>query len=250
MDTIATNKTRLFLSLTAIFLLQGISYSVRSQTSPIESNNFDKSIRIYDETGHPLRNAAIEAVGSPYFLPNWKLGWIRLADNRVFTAVPLKLDLEQQEVHYKRSDGTDVAVQPGQVRQMAIVDTIAGIPVLYQFLSGFEPIDNQTETSFYLLLDSGRVTLLESLRKKLFQDKNAYAATFVKEYRLYNDLYVVKSGKMIRIKRDPKFFQQLTKDEQSPMEDFVQKNKISFKSEEDIRKYIDYYNGLATPPKP
>lgn len=245
MSANATNRMGVFPCILGFLLLQVICFPGYSQTSPIESNNFDKTIRIYDESGHPLKNAAIEAVGTPLFLPNWKLGWIRLADNRVFTAVPLKLDLEQQEVHYKRADGTDIDVQPGQIRQMAIVDTIAGTPVLYQFLSGFEAIDNQTETSFYLVLDTGRVILLESLRKKLFQEKNAYAASFVKEYRLYNDLYIVSSGKMIRVKRDAKFFQRLTKDEQTRMDDFAEKNKITFKSEEEIRKYIDYYNGLA-----
>jgi hypothetical protein len=228
----------------AAFFLQAISNPVAAQ-SVIEDNNFDKTIRIYDANGRAMANPAIEAVGSPLFLPNWKLGWIRLADSRVFTAVPLRFDLEQQEVHYKRADGTDVDVQSGQIKQMAITDTIAGAPVVYEFLSGFPPIDNQTETSFYLVLDSGRVSLLESLRKKIFQDKNAYAGSFVKEYRLYSDLYVVINGKLIRIKWDAKFFRGLTRDKQMQMDDFLNKNTVSFKSDEDIRKFIHFYNGLA-----
>jgi hypothetical protein len=238
-----TKKTLQYLFFAAFFL-QASSNPVAAQ-SVIEGNNFDKTIRIYDADGRAMRNPGIDATGSPLFLPNWKLGWIRLADNRVFTAVPLRLDLEQQEVHYKRADGTDVDVQSGQIKQMAITDTIAGAPVVYEFLSGFPPIDNQTETSFYLQLDSGRVSLLESLWKKIIQDKNAYAGSFVKEYRLYNELYVVSNGKMIRIKWDAKFFRGLTRDKQTQMDDFLNKNTISFKSEEDIRKFIHFYNGLA-----
>lgn len=242
MDAKATKKALLSF-LFGAFFLQAISIPVAAQ-SVIEGNNFDKTIRIYDANGRAMTNPALDAAGSPLFLPNWKLGWIRLADNRVFTAVPLKLDLEQQEVHYKRADGTDIDVQSGQIKQMAITDTIAGAPVVYEFLSGFTPIDDQTETSFYLLLDSGRVTLLESLRKKIFQEKNAYAGNFVKEYRLYNELYVVSNRKMIRIKWDAKFFRGLTRDKQTQMDDFLKTNTVSFKSDEDIRKFIHFYNGL------
>ena len=241
MDATSKSSTLPFVVLAA-FILQ-INTPAAAQTSGIEDNNFDKTIRIYDPTGKPMRNSALDAAGSPLFLPNWKQGWLRLGDGRVFT-VPLRLDLEQQEVHYRRSDGTDVDVEPGQIKGMGIIDTISGNPVQYQFLSGFPAIDNQTETSFYLLLDSGRVSLLESLRKKIYQDRNAYAANFVKEYRLYTDLYVVAGGKMIRIKKDEKFFRQLTKDKQAQMDDYLSKNKVSFKSVDDIRQLIHYYNGL------
>ena len=239
MYTKANTRTRLLFSLVAIVLSQSISNRVIAQTS-VEGNSFDKTVRMYDENGRPLTNAAVEAQGTPYFLAKWKTGAIRLTDSRVFTGVLLKLDLEQQEVHYKRADGTDIDIQPGQVKQMTITDTIAGVLKIYPFLCGFPPIDNQTETSFYLLLDSGRVCLLESLRKKLYQEKNAYAANFVKEYRMYNDFYVVSDGKLIRIKKDLKFFQQLTSDKQAQINDYLTKNKVSFKSLDDIQRLIHY----------
>lgn len=242
MDATATNKTFLFLLFGAL-ILHSIFNPVAAQ-SVIEGNNFDKTIRIYDANGRAMTNSSIDVAGSPLFLSNWKLGWIRLIDDRVFTAIPLRLDLEQQEVHYKRADGTDIDVQPGQVKQMGILDTIAGSPVVYLFVSGFPPIDNQTETSFYLVLDTGRVSLLESLRKKLFQEKDAYAGNFVKEYRLYNDFYVVSGGKMVRVKRDAKFFRELTNDKQVQMDDYLKKNNVSFKSMDDIRKLVHYYNAL------
>jgi hypothetical protein len=242
MDAKATKKTLLSF-LFGAFFMQVVPNPVAAQ-SAIEGNNFDKTVRIYDANGRAMVNPSMEAEGSPLFLSNWKLGWIQLGDNRVFTAIPLRLDLEQQEVHYKRADGTDIDVQPGQVKQMGITDTIAGSPVVYLFFSGFPPIDNQTETSFYLVLDTGRVALLESLRKKIFQEKNAYAGNFVKEYRLYSDFYVIRSGKMVRVKRDAKFFRELTNDKQVQMDDYLNKNKVSFKSMDDIRKLIHYYNAL------
>src|SRR5579872_7085189 len=93
MDATATKKALLSFLLGAFFL-QAVPDPVAAQSS-IEGNNFDKTIRIYDANGRAMVNSSIDAQGSPLFLPNWKLGWIRLVDNRFFTAVPLRLDLEQ-----------------------------------------------------------------------------------------------------------------------------------------------------------
>ncbi len=49
---------------------------------------------------------------------------------------------------------------------------------------------------------------------------------------------------MTRIKRDSRFFLELTFDKHDQMEDYLTKNKVSFRSAEDIRQFIHYYNGL------
>jgi hypothetical protein len=228
-----------------ILLLFFISLEVRAQQPPtFVQNDIQHKINLYDVNGHPLVNAAIETKGSPLFLSKWKLGWIRTADNRFFGSVLLQLDLEKQQVHYKRSDGADVAVEPGQVKDLAILDTIAGATVVYQFSSGYPAIDNRSGVDFYLFLDSGRVSLLESMRKEVYQEKDDFSGDSRREYKIYNDFYVFSMGKLARIKKDPKFFLELTKDKRGQMEDYLQKTKISFRSIDDIRQFIHYYNGL------
>lgn len=226
-------------------LLQMISYRVFSQPpSNFVQDDFQHKVILYDVNGRPIGNEAIETKGSPLFVTRWKLGWIRLNDGRFFPGVPLKLDLEKQIVHYKRADGNDIEVEPGVVKDLAMLDTIGGADVVYRFASGFKPIDNQSQTSFYLYLDSGRISLLESVRKVLSQDKNEFSGSVEKEYKLYSDLYVLSAGKMVRIKRDSKFFQELTSDKKGQMDDYLQKDKVSFRSIDDIRQFIHYYNGL------
>jgi hypothetical protein len=217
----------------------------RSQSLPnFVQDDFQHKINLYDVNGHPIVNEAVETKGSPLLLAKWKLGWVRLADGRFIPALPLKLDLQKQVVHYRRTDGTDIEVEPGQVKELTMLDTLAGVTVVYRFISGIQPIDNQSLTSFYLLLDSGKVSILESMRKVLKQEKNDISGETNSEYRLYSDFYVVSAGKMARIKRDPKFFSELTNDRQRQMNDYLQRTKISFKSIEDIRQFIHYYNGL------
>jgi hypothetical protein len=234
----------LLIFLAGIFLLGTVSCPVLGQEPPKIDQSSSGSINLYDVNGHPIVNPAAVAEGSPLFLPKWKLGWIRLADNQFFPNVALELDLERQEVHYKRADGNVIRVEPGQVKAVALLDTIAGATVVYQFACGFQPIDNQTETSLYLVLDSGRMTFLESIRKRFYQEKDEFGGNDQHEYRTYNDFYVFYQGKITRIKKDIKFFQELTSDKHDQMADYLKKNKVSFRSEEDIRQFIHYYNGL------
>lgn len=244
MDSRITHRIAIFIFLAGSCMLQLIPCRVHGQSPP----NFDASntgtMNLYDVNGHPIVNPAVEKEGFPLFLPTWKLGWLRLADNRFFPNVPLELDLERQEVHFKRENGDVIRVEPGQVKALAILDTIAGATVVYQFACGYQRIDNQSETSFYLVLDSGRVTLLESMRKRFYQEKDEFGGNDQHEYRIYNDFYVFYQGKITRIKKDIKFFQELTIDKHDQLEDYLNKNKVSFRSMEDIRQFIHYYNGL------
>jgi hypothetical protein len=243
MDSSITHRITLFVSLAAGFMLQLIPCRIHGQAPPtfVQSDN---RINVYDVNGHPLVNPAVETEGSPLFIAKWNLGWIRLVDGRFFSGVPLELDLEKQMLHYKRSDGSEIEVEPGQVRQLAILDTIAGAAVAFQFVCGFPPIDNQSETSFYLLLDSGKVWFLESMRKKIYKEKDDYSGVNLREYKLYDDFYVYNQGKMTRIKKDTKFFLELTNDKHDQMEAYLNKSKVSFRSMDDIRQFIHYYNGL------
>lgn len=227
-----------------IFLLTTPCRAHSQPPSNFAQDDFQHKIILYDVDGHPISNEAIETKGSPLFLTKWKLGWIRLSDGRLFPGLPLILDLQKQVVHYRRADGNDIEVEPGQVKEFVILDTLAGASAVYRFASGFQPIDNQSRTSFYLLLDSGKVSLLESMRKVLKQDKNEFSGETNREYSLYNDFYVVSGGKIARIKKDSKFFLELTNDKQRQMDDYLQKTRVSFRSIEDIRQFIHYYNGL------
>jgi len=237
-------KIALLIFIAGTSLLGTASCQVYGQQPP----NFDQGsggkVNMYDVNGHPIVNPGVAIEGFPLFLPKWKLGWLRLADSRFFPGVPLELDLERQAVYYRRPDGTVIQVEPGQVRELGILDTIAGATVIYQFTCGFEPIDNQTETSFYLVLDSGRATFLESMRKRFYQEKDEFGGHDTREYRIYNDFYVFCRGKITRVKKDIKFFLELTSDKHEQMDDYLKKNKVSFKSDDDVRKFIHFYNGL------
>lgn len=242
---VISKTVRLFL-FAGILLLQAVPCVVRAQSmnDNFVQDNFAHRINLYDVNGRPIGIDGLETKGSPFFTPKWKQGWFRLADGRSFSGVLLKLDLEKQTVHYLRADGTDIEVDRGLIRELAMLDTLSGVTLAFRFLNGLGPIDNQSQTNFYLLLDSGKVCFLESMRKEFKQDKDDFSGDTHREYKLYSDFYVESAGKMIRIKKDANFFLELTNDKHGQMEEYLQKTKVSFRSIDDIGRFIHYYNGL------
>jgi hypothetical protein len=237
-----THKIVLSLFLAGSLILQLLPCGVRGQAPP--SIDLQHKFNVYDVNGHPIVNPKGEIEGTPFFIAGWKPGSIQLVDGRIFPNVQLELDLEKQTVHYRRADGNEIEIESGLVRQLTIRDTLPYSNPTYQFVCGYPPVDNQNATSFYLLLDSGKVCFLECIWKKFYEKKNEYSGETSREYRIYNDFYVYSQGKITRIKRDTKFFLALTNDKVDRMEAYLQNSKTSPRSEEDIRRFIHYYNGL------
>ena len=237
-----THKIGLFLFLAGSFMLQSIPYRVCGQVPP--TIDLDHKFNVYDVDGHPIVNIKTDVEGNPFFIADWRSGTIQLVDGRTYANIFVQLDLEKQTVHYKGADAAELQIGSELVRQVIIHDTLAHANPVYQFVTGLPPIDNQTANSFYLVLDTGKISFLECIWKKFYEKKNEYSGETNREYRIYNDFYIYTGGKIIRTKRDAKFFLALTNDRSAQMETYVSSNKTSFRSEEDIRRFLHYYNGL------
>jgi hypothetical protein len=129
------HKILLFFFLVGGFLLETIPCRVHAQAPPNFVPSY-QTVNVYDVNGHTMANATADVEGTPLFIPKWNLGLIRLVDGRIFTGVPVELDLEKQLVRYKRGDGSEEEVQPGLVSQVIILDTVGHANLTYPFVSG------------------------------------------------------------------------------------------------------------------
>jgi len=82
------------------------------------------------------------------------------------------------------------------------------------------------------------------LRKTVYEEKDSFSGEVRKEFRQYEDYYFLVKNNMERIKRDKEYVLAHMSDKNSQIDAFLQKNKISFKSMDDIKKLVDYYNSL------
>jgi hypothetical protein len=215
-----------------------------SAQDPTAQSNFEHKIIVYNVNGQPMVNPYVDVAGTPFFLVPWKYGTLEMSDHAKFNNLSLRLDLQSQEVHYQKNDNTEMIIQAGSVRRITLVDSLGKSPVSYAFQCGFPPIDNQNEKNFYQILSDGKIKFLKSLRKSIHEDKDSFSGEVKKEFRLYEDYYFFVNDKLERIKKDKGYILGFMKDKVDQVGAFLQSTNVSFKSVDDIKRLVDYYNTL------
>ena len=149
------------------------------------------------------------------------------------------------EFHFLNKDNIEIALFKGYVKSVRFYDGIPGMDgANTEFQTGFPPIDQQDENSFYQVVCKGKIILLESLRKVISQEKNGFSGEIRKEYVSYEDYYTWDGKGMERVKKDKSAFLGLLADQQSKVGDYINTNHLKLKSVDEVRRVIDYYNSL------
>ena len=217
-----------------------ITIAQQSVTQDVTEHNF----KIFDADGKLFVNPYIDVAGTPFFFDDWKYGKIKVADNSIFSNIRLKLDLLSQQVHFLKSNNIEMVAPVSMIREITLFDSTKLVSVTYSFQCGFPSIDNQDQKNFYLVICEGKIKFLEAMRKVIHQDKNEYAGTVQKEFRQYDDYYFFINNKMYRIKKDKNFILNFMKPNDAKIETYISENKLSYKSMDDIKKIVDYFNSL------
>jgi hypothetical protein len=233
-----------------LFSLGGFAQTQTGQQSWLTSSYLNESVSVFDKDGQPFHNTDAEYSGSVFFLAEWKFGRIRMRDNSGWDHIRLRLNLQAQEVHFLNRSNVEMALPKGLIREVVLLDSAApDSAVTYTFQTGFPDIDNQDEASFYRVLvsgglDSSELGLVQSIRKVVSLDKNAISGEEKKEVREYTDYYLVRNGRLKRIKKDKTFILSSMGDKKDKVSVYIADKKLNFKSIEDIGQIIRYYNGL------
>jgi hypothetical protein len=147
-------------------------------------------------------------------------------------------------VHYRSRDNSEYVINSGAAKQVRFVDSMGHPAIIETFQCGFPSIDNQNEHDLYRVLADGKIVFLESMRKALHEEKDDFSGDIKKEFRLYEDYYFFQNGHMDRIRKDKSYILHHMSDKEQQINEFAEKSKLSFKSVEDIKRLVTYYNSL------
>ncbi len=172
--------------------------------------------------------------GTPYLYSDFKSGFVYIKD-KAPTKILVKYDLYMKEMEI-------------------IVNE-----VIYSFRKEmpFDSIciENQTfvynsnwgNNAYFELLAKGSLSLLKDYKVEIFQpvSKNSYSynvePAFTKPVEVY---YLLKNDKLTKIKLSKSDILSAMDDKKDLVEQYVSKNKLSLKKEDDAVKVINYYNNL------
>jgi hypothetical protein len=231
-------KTILFLSLNVAVTC------LYSQALPANGPGAGSGMNITDQlliaaakrAGKPPEAEPI--VGTPYLEDDFKEGKV-ITTKGVFNAIPLRYNVESDYVEFKQKDVTYVLDPSPSVKKVSLP---AGDLVVESYT-----VKGKPALGYYVLLDSGRLTLLMK-KKVILRPAQAPKAIETEgkpaRYEKLGDefFYKINGGAVTEITSVKKMLEVLP-DHQDEVKAFVSKEKIS-KKERDLVKLVEYYNQL------
>jgi hypothetical protein len=194
-----------------------------------------------DANGKPFKSIRnFEEEGSPYFSADYVKANIQLMNGKTYYDIPIRFNQLTGEIVFKTSDGQEMLMSSPFQRIELLHE---GKP--YVFRSGFPTIDKQNDKSVYQLLDSGTTILLKYTAVQ-YQDKQTYNSNnIVRTYNKKENHYAwTPTLGLIRVPKKEDEWSGFFGSHQTEINNFIRKENIKLRKEEDMVKLFQYYNQL------
>lgn len=192
--------------------------------------------------GTPIVSARFAKVvaGAPYFSNEWMKGNVTTKNGTLFSGVFLKLDLYDNEVHYRDPKGDEmIALTP--LQKITLFDTNAQL--VYNFVN-IEYLEiNSHAKGWYLQLAEGKVSAFKQIKKQINEDKPYGSASIEQTIVTGARYFVLQNGDLVEVKKF-KDLPEILSDKKEELSQYIKNNKLTGKADSEYRSVINYYNEL------
>jgi hypothetical protein len=91
---------------------------------------------------------------------------------------------------------------------------------------------------------NGKTSLLKSVYKSIQERNNDMSGERFKEFATYENMYLLKEGTMVRIKKDKSNLIALLQDQNQSIKKYIDDQKLNLKNEAHLIALVKYYNTL------
>ncbi len=178
--------------------------------------------------------------GTPYFTDTYSKGSAYSSAVNIYDK-EMRYNIFYDRMEYK-DGGTMFAIDPDLTIEKIVLGTLTFVVDNYK-------VKNKMVPSYFLRLDSGRVTLMTKMRI-IFKDRQqgkAIEGNIPATYQRQPDFYYFKlgDGPLMKVRSIKKLIDALP-DQKQKMEKFARSEKISANKSEELTKFIEYYNSLPS----
>ena len=230
----------LFVCLSFLF----VTFSHAQRNSISTTSKWGQQIFLSDVNGQAFVNIYEGINGSVYDQTAYQLAKITLKDGRVYYDVKARINLLEHEVNFIASNGQEGFLGKGMASEITYQDNSGSNLEAKVFQCGFPPIDNQNRISFYQILLNGKTSLLKSVYKSIQERNNDMSGERFKEFATYENMYLLKEGTMVRIKKDKSNLITLLQDQNQSIKKYIDDQKLNLKNEVHLIALVKYYNTL------
>ncbi len=225
--------------LLVFFILFNLTLSAQSDYQISNQLDFFRSNKIAKgEIKRTLTEADIE--GSPYFNYDFINGNVYTTSKTMFTEIPLRLNIYNDEMEFKSPDGNIAAIATPEIVEKITIENDVWVYTPYS-------AGKRVSRSFLRLIAKGKVKLY--VRPNVsFKDavppsgyKDAEPAQFKAQADTYYIRYGEEAAQLIENKKD---LEKIFPDHKKEIAAFIKNNKINHRKEGKLKELVDYYNSL------
>lgn len=212
-----------------------------------KNSNVGRVMDLADLDGHSLLRKYDPALtGSPFIIDNWVSAKLTLSLGKEIGPLPIKLNIENNELYFIDSTGKELIVADGLVKKIDCIDYYTRDSTRYIFKSGYPSVDGQNENFFYQVFTEGRIELLARKFKYIRTERNDLTGDVSKSFVDGSAvLYVYAYGIMQPFKSNKNFIATLWDENKQPeMNKYISDNRISLKNTSDLIKLFNHYNSI------
>jgi len=185
-------------------------------------------------------------VGSPYFPSEHTNTSIVLKSGIVYPFKKARMNLYDNTLIVLDDNGREQMVSGNISKIIFELVTIDQSSKNVVFQKGFSAINELDSTTYYEVLDSGKLKLIKHY-KVSFNDKRSYGeASMTRVFEKEQTFYIVLPGNIIRqIEKSKEDFLSALPDKRNEIEKYIDEKKIKCKKEKDWVDLVSYYNSIA-----
>jgi hypothetical protein len=228
-----------------VILLCSSTISLRAQKTVdvAEGNTSAMSPSFFSVVGgEPVVFAKFAKIvdGTPYFSDEWMKGNVVINGDNQFSGVYLKLDLYNNEVHYRDPKGTEM-VASSLIQKLILFDSSAQL--VFNFINGQYINATGPGKGWYQLLAEGKASVFKQIKKQVTENKPYGSATIERSVHTSFQYYALYSGNFTQIKKI-KEIPDVLSDKKDEVGKYMKANNLSGKTDDDYMAVFNYYNGL------
>jgi hypothetical protein len=203
-------------------------------------------VEMTDQNGHSLlKKYDPDITGSPFINTDWVPATITLSKGKEIGPIPVKLNIESNELYFRDSTGKELIALEGLVKKIDCLNFYSRDSIRYVFKNGYPGIDKQNENYYYQVFTEGKIELLAKRFRYIRTVKDELSGEMTKEFvEGVTVLYVYAYGIMQAFHPNKSFVISLLEGKEQAMNTFISTHKINFKKIPDLIKLFNYYEGL------
>jgi len=233
--------------LATLILFASVNLSAQTKVVDVNQTNTGgaaPSNLLYAVGGIPMNNAKYISIveGSAFLNDLFVPGKIVLSGGRMYDKIKLRIDLIDNTVQYKDAGGEElVATTP--IKTVVLYDAALDKPLQFDHSDFIKP-GSKVESGWYQLLDTGSVWLYKRHIKNIRENKPYGSATTEQYITTSYNYYIIVNAVFTPIKKF-KALPDMLQDKKAELQEYINLNSFTGKSDKDYSMVIAYYNSLV-----